>query len=184
MKCALARPEAAPVAPPVLPVRSGEHGFTLVEVLVAVVILGLAVVSILGGLATSIFGTDLHRSQSDLDAALVSAEEQIKAANYQPCVGTNPTGFPYTNAAGYTQIAIGSGSYSTYPNPSPTPSIGTGYFSIAVQYWNGGAWVTVTTSSGCLPAVPPTDDQLITITGISPNHRTSQTVSVVKGQWH
>jgi prepilin-type N-terminal cleavage/methylation domain-containing protein len=168
-----------------------EAGFTLIEVVVAVLILGVGVVAILGGLATAVFGSGLHRNQADLDAALVTAEEKIKAAPYQSCSGSNPTGVPYTASTGYTEVAIGTGNYATYANPSPAPSPGQGYFTISVQYWNGSSssfngyppdsWVTVSTASGCLPAVPPTDTELVSITGFSPNHQANQTIGVVKG---
>lgn len=160
--------------------RRNEGGFTLVEVVVAVSILGLGVVALLGGLAMSVFGSGLHRNQADLDAALVNAVEAIKAQPYQACLGSNPTGIPYTNSPGYAEVAIGSGNYSPFGNPSPVPSPGTGYFVVSIQYWNGSGWMTITASSGCLPAVPPNDQELITITGFSPDHLANQTVSLVK----
>ena len=172
---------------------TGAEGFTLVEVLVAVTILSIAVVAILGGLATSVFGSSVHRSQADLDAALVNAEEVIKAATYQSCLGGNPTGVPYTTSAGYTNVPVGNGTtYAANANPAVAPS-GIGYFRITIQYWNGtsssfngfapNSWATVSSTSGCLAPVPPSDDELITIMGVSRDHKSNETVSMVKGTW-
>lgn len=72
-------------------VRS-ERGETLVETLVALVILGLAAVAILGGVQMSTVASDIHRKQSTGGAYVRSYAEAIEryvstpgADNYQPC---------------------------------------------------------------------------------------------------
>ena len=59
-----------------------EAGATLIEVLVAVVIMGLAFVVIIGGIGTAILGSDLQQQRTSIDAALHSAAEQI---SYMAC---------------------------------------------------------------------------------------------------
>jgi prepilin-type N-terminal cleavage/methylation domain-containing protein len=62
-----------------------ERGSTLVEVLVAVALLGIAFTAILGGLGTAVQTSGQHREEADANAALVSAAETVKAANFAPC---------------------------------------------------------------------------------------------------
>lgn len=57
----------------------GEVGFSLVEVLVAVAILGIAFAALLGAMATSIQTSDLHRQQAETQAVLASAVERVKS---------------------------------------------------------------------------------------------------------
>ena len=65
-----------------LPRESGE---TLIEVLVAVVIMGIAFVVIIGGIGTAIIGADVQKQQAGTDVALRSAAETI---TYLSCPGT------------------------------------------------------------------------------------------------
>lgn len=85
-----------------------QAGFTLIEVLVALAIIGLA----LGALA-GIFGVGLtaHETASETEAALAVAEEQLELASATPHAGTGSGVFanryawqtivaPYRDAAG------------------------------------------------------------------------------------
>lgn len=65
----------------------GEEGTTLVELLVAVAILGIAFVAILGGMLTSVTASDVHRRQADGLALLTRQAEAVKAMAYVPCAG-------------------------------------------------------------------------------------------------
>lgn len=56
-----------------------EGGFALVEVLVALVILGITFGAVLGGMATSINTSDLHRQQAQVQAVVTSAVERVKS---------------------------------------------------------------------------------------------------------
>jgi prepilin-type N-terminal cleavage/methylation domain-containing protein len=92
--------------------RRGEHGFSLVESVIAVAVLGIIVSAMVGGMATSIAMSSLHRQQSSANAVMVSAAEAIKHAPYTPCAQ----------------------SYLPTPPPGGWPA----YLSITtvVQYWN------------------------------------------------
>lgn len=159
-----------------------DRGETLVEILVALVILGIGVVALMGGLATAVFGSSLHRNQSDADAALVMALENIKALPYVPCTLGSSTAPTYsatpTGSSPYT-----SATYSTWPtyttSPSPAPS--TGYFVVTTQLWNGSTFYTPSAASPCTPDADSM--QLITITAVSRAGGAEQQTSVVKGHW-
>ena len=56
-----------------------QAGFTLVEVLVALMVLGITFGAVLGGMATSINTSDLHRQQAQVQAVLASAVEKVKS---------------------------------------------------------------------------------------------------------
>ena len=58
----------------------GDRGDTLIEVLVAVSILGIAMVAITGGMATSIIVSDVHHKESVSGTALANFAS-IKTAN-------------------------------------------------------------------------------------------------------
>jgi type II secretory pathway pseudopilin PulG len=85
-----------------------EDGATLVETLVAVVILGIAAVAILAGLQLSVAASDIHRKQTNSGAAVRSYAESIEnyldaSANYVRCAGANaysPAVVGYTVPAG------------------------------------------------------------------------------------
>jgi prepilin-type N-terminal cleavage/methylation domain-containing protein len=79
--------------------RRGEHGFSLVESVIAVAVLGIIVSAMVGGMATSIAMSALHRQQSSANAVMVSASEAVKNAPYSPCAATYvptapPSGWP------------------------------------------------------------------------------------------
>jgi type II secretory pathway pseudopilin PulG len=61
---------------------TGDAGETFVEVLIALVISGLAIAAFVTGLAASSRAAGLHRSESDAHTYLVKGAEQVKAAAY------------------------------------------------------------------------------------------------------
>ena len=85
-----------------------EKGATLVETLVAVVILGIAGVAILAGLQLSVAASDIHRKQTNGGAAVRSYAEAVEkylntTSNYVKCAGANaysPAVVGYTVPAG------------------------------------------------------------------------------------
>jgi type II secretory pathway pseudopilin PulG len=82
----------------------GEQGDTLLELIVAIAILGVCVVAIASGITVSILVSDIHRKQSTAGAYVRSYAEAIQntASNggYVKCATTaTPT---YTAPAGFT----------------------------------------------------------------------------------
>ena len=88
--------------------RSEDRGATLVETLVAVVILGIAAVAILAGLQLSVAASDIHRKQTNSGAAVRGYAEAIEkylntTGNYVRCAGADvyrPAVVGYTVPAG------------------------------------------------------------------------------------
>jgi type II secretory pathway pseudopilin PulG len=74
-----------------------DRGETLVELLVAVSIMGVTVVAVVGGLATAIIMSDIHREQARVAAELRSYAAYIDGtatAAYVPCAGSYADTFP------------------------------------------------------------------------------------------
>ncbi|GAB4008371.1 type II secretion system protein [Nocardioides ultimimeridianus] len=75
--------------------RGNDRGETLVEVLAAVAVLGIAGVAVLAGLMLAIKASDIHRKQTSGSAYVRSFAEAIQSyvasGNYKPCgsAGTN-----------------------------------------------------------------------------------------------
>jgi prepilin-type N-terminal cleavage/methylation domain-containing protein len=134
-------------------VRS-EAGMTLVELLMAVAIIGIAVVSIVGAMGTSIIGTDRHRKQAQAHTVLLSAVDSVKSQTYVPCA----TAGSYTPATGVTLPAGWTASYVTVQS---------------VTYWNGLTF-------GPSACSPDPKLQLVKVQVATPDGRATESVSVVK----
>ncbi|MGH9277249.1 MAG: type IV pilus modification PilV family protein [Acidimicrobiales bacterium] len=129
-----------------------ESGATLIEVLVTVVILGFAVVAVVGALFTTIIGADLNRKQATARTVLVSAAETVKSQTvnpYQDCA-TSYDLAPVTFPAGWAA----------------------GDVSMTVSYWNGSGF-----SSSC---AGDQKLQLVTLTATAPDAKAVESVEVVK----
>lgn len=63
----------------------GDAGFSLVECLVTIALLGISVVAIVGALGTAASTTGLQARQADADAALRSGAELVKSQPYVAC---------------------------------------------------------------------------------------------------
>lgn len=97
------------------PRSRSEAGTTLIELLVAVAIMGIAFVTILGGIGTAIIGSDYQRRDATSGVVLTSAAEKIVADTmpYKPCAQP-----------------------ADYQDPTPSPS----GFIVAVNevlFWDG-----------------------------------------------
>jgi type II secretory pathway pseudopilin PulG len=108
------------------PALADDRGESLLEVLVAVSIMGVAMVAIVGSLVTGILVSDVHRKQATAGAAVRDYGEAIENAvaggGYVPCA----TAASYASPAGFV-IPAG---YSK--------SVVAG----SMRYWNGSGWQT------------------------------------------
>lgn len=66
---------------------ASDGGTSLIEILIAVMLMGVAFVSILGGMSTSILGSSLHREHAVSETIVRSVAEAIKHAGYETDCG-------------------------------------------------------------------------------------------------
>lgn len=103
-----------------------EDGVSLIEVLVAVVIMGVTFASILGAISTAIIGSDIDRAQVKVETELRSFAEYVKDQGYKTpmsltaCVSTGGTyGSGYVSTqAGVTATATGVSFWVPGSNPA------------------------------------------------------------------
>ena len=67
-----------------------DAGFSLVETLIAVAILGIGVVTVVGGMMTSITVSDLDRRQAEGQTALRAYAEAVAGDTYTGCASSYP----------------------------------------------------------------------------------------------
>lgn len=110
-----------------------DEGETLVEVLMAVVIMGIAAVSIVGGIATSVLMSDIHHKQATAGAAVRDYAEKLEnaigAGGYKIC--GRPSDYTaaqvgYVATAGYTPAVT---SVTYWEDTSTTPALSPPAFS-------------------------------------------------------
>lgn len=141
--------------------RSPDDGFSLVEILLTIAIVGIAFAAILGGMVTSIVVSDLHRKQAIADALARSAAEAVKdhAVAYVDCAGP----------AAYRDAL-----------PSPPPSYAVSI--VDVRYWDGAAPTMGTPYSPAFRSSCSSDHgmQLITVRASSADGDAVETVELIK----
>jgi hypothetical protein len=135
-----------------------DRGETLLELLIALTILGVAVVAVVGGLSAGIMLSDVHRKQATAGVAVRDYAEAIVK----------------TTAAigGYVDCAT----VTTYQSPSGfsvptgfTPSVVAG----SMRYWNGTAW-----QASC-PGTGDTGLQRLTLQVASVDGRATERLDLV-----
>lgn len=117
------------------PRRDGERGDTLIELLVAVVVMGIAVVAVSGGIAVSVRMSDIHRKQTQAGVYIRDFAEAVENA-----VQASPSAYAACAPAGTYDA------YYTIPGAgftvaAPTP----------VRYWDSATsafGTTCTTDAG------------------------------------
>jgi prepilin-type N-terminal cleavage/methylation domain-containing protein len=132
-----------------------ERGETLLEMLIAVAIMGIAAVALMAGLTTSVMMSDIHRKQATAGAAVRDYAEALQnyvAGGHYIDSCASPAGYALASFAvpsGY-QHSVVAGS---------------------IRYWNGSAWQsTCTTDKGL---------QKLTVQVASDDNRATERVVVV-----
>jgi len=151
--------------------RSDESGDTLVEVLLALIVLSLASVAVIVAFSTTISASAEHRSLTTFNTMIRSATEQAT----QQVQGNSAV--PFNNCAPLSYYQAGIGKVTFSPPPS-----GTNYTAAItnVSYWNGSAgFVSGPTAMALCNSTYPNSPQEITVTITDPNNSTSYSNSFV-----
>lgn len=142
-----------------------EAGVGLVELLMAIVLLGIGAVAILASYATVIRLSKLHNDQTSTTNALTIAAEAVSSpvVAYQPCAGSSP----------------GSGTYHTAITQALAAAANSADVSYSVTYWNGEDFDgTCRDNDGQVPAMERM--QLITFSATVTDQSNPWTLTVVK----
>jgi type II secretory pathway pseudopilin PulG len=110
-----------------------DRGESLIEILVAVLILGVTATAVMGGLLTSVKVSDIHRKQAtagaDVRSYVESVTRAVAAGGYKPCAAPSD----YLPVPGSAASAV---HFATSTGFSPTVA--------RVEYWSdsgpGTAW--------------------------------------------
>lgn len=146
---------------------TGDAGTTLIEILMAVILVGISFVALLAGLSTVALGSDIHRQQADAEVVLTSAAEHLKAPEvpHQPCANENDAVY---------LAAVRSATVPPGWDPTSTIDI------TSVLYWDGSTFVPTpcydTVAFGNLLTL-----QEITIEVRSPDGRAEESITIVRG---
>jgi len=144
-----------------------EAGIGLVEVLVAIVLLGLGVVGIMGAYGGVIKLSALHRNQASTTNALTIAAEAVAspAVAYQPCAGADPS----------------TGAYRTAIDAALSQATNSQGVTFTVTYWSGTRFPPgepCHDNDGQVPAMQRI--QLITFSSVVPTQTNPWTLTIVK----
>jgi type II secretory pathway component PulJ len=154
-----------------------EAGETLMEVLIASALMAIVVAVILGGMATILSTSRVHRSQADSNSVLVSAMERLKSTEVArvACASPTPTAQDPTGAQAY-KLALQGATLPAGWTGSPVTISSIQYESVAnVNGVPGVSFGTVCNDSSGLTL------QLIKIKVTSPDGRVTPSLSFIKG---
>jgi hypothetical protein len=115
--------------------RNDDRGESLIESILAIAIMGTTLVAIIGGLATSILMSDIHRKQATAGALVreyaEAVETYVVAGNYVDCA--TPTSSPKNYSPAKVGFILTTGYTATVT---------------AASSWTGSAWVTCSADIG------------------------------------
>jgi Tfp pilus assembly protein PilV len=129
--------------------KADERGESLLELVVAIFILGVCVIAIGSGIAGSIMISGLHRQQADASRILHNYAESLKAGSYSPC-------------------SADAGASYTLPQQPGFDAPG-----LAVRYWDGAGF-----QASC-PAPGDQGLQQVTISLEDTDLRVGQSLTIV-----
>ncbi len=158
--------------------RRDDRGTTLVEMLIAVMILGLVFVAVLSSMGTSTIASGLHRSQANAHAVLLSAVERLKSPT-EVAYGLRDAGGQIVCPA--TAAPHDGADFPDYLTAIRSVPVPAGWDPVAtismpnVEYWDG-----TTFQSTCYDGTPILRLQLITITVVDPDGKVSESLDIVK----
>lgn len=139
---------------------SQDGGFSLIEVLIAVMILGLGFTALLGAMGVAFSGANSFRKAADSGTVAISAAERIKDAAYINCA----------TAASYVTTARA----VTLPSGWTAAAVSVD----SVLYWNGTAFSAANSCGDASSSYLKL--QLVTVSATSPDTRAKEVITVVK----
>lgn len=127
------------------PAPADESGMTLIEIMIALVILGIVVVGVLALLATLVRASDISNRRTEAEALAITAADYLKAEDFD-YGGVGDCQAHYTTAlATYA---------ATYPSPGFTPSV-TVYRANSTNITSGDEITTPAAGAPCLDNSTP-----------------------------
>jgi type II secretory pathway pseudopilin PulG len=136
--------------------RDSSSGETLVELLVAMSILGVAVVALVSGIGTSVLVSDVHRKEATAGAVVRSYGEAIAAS-------------VDASTSGYDATCAGASAYLS-PAGFVAPSGFTATVT-AISYWNGSGFVSTCSADAGV--------QKLSLLVTSSDNRAKESLSVI-----
>jgi prepilin-type N-terminal cleavage/methylation domain-containing protein len=124
-----------------VPSRTADAGFTLVELLVTVAIMGIAFVVILSGIGVFEHSRTIHRSSAELDRATRTYAERLAGANYDATCPTDYGGVavpPGFNASVQVKYWDGNATPAGYGATCPPIDRGTQQLTVAMTETSSG----------------------------------------------
>lgn len=156
-----------------------DGGFSLVETVVAVALLGVAAASILGGLWTAIRVSRVGNDVAKVEAVLSSAADRLTGWVYLPCPAQDASG-------GYLPVVQAASGAVGWPTSTVTIT--------SIRYWSPesaatGSWTSTNGIAGteCNQAVGLSTArtlQKVTVRVTSPDGRSTRALEVVKNDVH
>ena len=136
--------------------QANDEGETLIELIIAVAIMGIAVVAIVSGLVTSILMSDVHRKQA---TAATYVRDYAEAIENVVAGG----GYAACNATSYAGTAVAGFDATKYQKSFVTGS---------AKYWNGTSWQSI------CPAVDAGLQQMVLQVN-SIDNRATETLAII-----
>ncbi len=153
--------------------KGSEAGETLIEVVIATALMGLVVVGVIGGLATTVIGARVHREQADANTVLVSAMERVKSSVFD-FSNVDCTKTASVRQANYEATARG----VSMPSGWPASSLAVSSIQFESAPLVAGVPNAGFTTTTCVTGLPR---QLVTLKLTTPDGTVVPSLSFVKG---
>jgi Tfp pilus assembly protein PilV len=132
-----------------------DQGETLIELLIAIAILGVCVVAIGSGIAGAVMVSGLHRDQADATRILHNYVETLEAAPYDACTSSHQATYTLATQSGFAAPVL------------------------TVAYWDGSNFVAYGAGTSPCASNADTGLQRVTISLSNTDSRVSQSLSIV-----
>jgi type II secretory pathway pseudopilin PulG len=143
-----------------------DRGETLVELMVALAIMSTAVIALVGGIATSVKASDIHRKQAKSQAYLREFAEKLQAS-----VAAYPTGYKEC-----TTDPITGSPWATYE--ALAPATDQGYHAV-VTLTGVAVWNRTTSTYATCPAAGDAGVQRVSLRVYTDDDRASETLDII-----